>query len=248
MAPPSVDRERELFLQPISSRNPFEESFAQLLRTIRVGGVLVGETLPAERELAESLGVSRTTVREAIRALEHAGYVTTRRGRFGGTLVVRDQIEPTAKERNRLFGPALQEALDVRRAVEPGAAALAAVRAAPDQIAEMRRLLETVRHSGDTEYLRANCQLHVAVGRASGSERLTTLITDVELQIMDVLATVPRLERSVEHSDEQHEAIVNAIADASADAARASMEDHVTGSDVILRELKLKPGRRPKRR
>jgi DNA-binding FadR family transcriptional regulator len=237
IATPAATRNRGLLLHPIHSRNPFEESFAQLLRTIRLGAVPVGESLPSERDLAESLGVSRTTVREALRALEHAGYVTTRRGRFGGTFVVRQEIEHTAQERKRLLGEELDETLDVRTAVEPGATALAATRVQDGQLEDMRHLVDAMRASEGTDFLRLNCQLHVAVARASGSEQLATLVTDLELRVMDALLAAPRLERSVEHSHQQHEAIVSALAAGDPEAARAAMEEHLAGSDVILRAL-----------
>jgi DNA-binding transcriptional MocR family regulator len=74
-------------LGPVRSGNAFEETVERLLTVIKLGVVAPRERFPAERELAGLLGVSRITLREAIRALQQAGYVESRRGRFGGTFV-----------------------------------------------------------------------------------------------------------------------------------------------------------------
>lgn len=77
----------EALFRPVRAGNAFEETVERLLQAIRLGVVGAGERLPSERELAERLGVSRVTLREAIRALSDAGYVESRRGRYGGTFV-----------------------------------------------------------------------------------------------------------------------------------------------------------------
>ena len=74
-------------LGPVRSGNAFEETVERLLTVIKLGVVAPGERFPAERELAGLLGVSRITLREAIRALQQAGYVESRGGRLGGTIV-----------------------------------------------------------------------------------------------------------------------------------------------------------------
>src|SRR3954466_4694431 len=75
--------------RPVRGGNAFEITVARLAQAIRLGMVAVGERLPPERELAEQLRVSRVTLREAIGALREAGYLESRRGRSGGTFVVR---------------------------------------------------------------------------------------------------------------------------------------------------------------
>jgi DNA-binding FadR family transcriptional regulator len=75
-------------LRPIRGGNAFEETVERLLQTIKLGVVGPGASLPAERELAVRLRVSRETVRDAIASLREAGYLESRRGRYGGTFVV----------------------------------------------------------------------------------------------------------------------------------------------------------------
>ena len=82
-----VARADEALFRPVRAGNPFEETVERLLQAIKLGVVAPGDRLPSERDLAARLNVSRVTLREAIRALTEAGYVESRRGRYGGTFV-----------------------------------------------------------------------------------------------------------------------------------------------------------------
>ena len=83
--------------------NAFEDTVGRLLETIRLGVLEPGESLPPERELAARLGVSRDTVREAIKSLADAGYLVSRRGRYGGTFLADDL--PAAQRGRRAVQP-----------------------------------------------------------------------------------------------------------------------------------------------
>jgi DNA-binding FadR family transcriptional regulator len=233
----AADGARELFLQPVASHNPFEETFAQLARAIRLGAVAVGDKFPPERELGERLGVSRTTVREAIRGLEQAGYITTRRGRYGGTFVVRDTVKAPRRARTRALGPELGEALDFRMALEPGAAGLAAGKAANAQIEQMRALTSAMESTGTAQFVRGNCRLHILIAQAAGCDPVLRTVTTLEVQVMDALLAVPKLDSSMSHSHRQHHAIIDAIAAGDRRGARDAMEEHLAASDVLMREL-----------
>jgi len=228
---------QELFLQPVESYNPFEEALAQLARAIRVGAVSVGEKFPPERELSERLGVSRTTVREAIRGLEQAGYITTRRGRFGGTFVLRDQAALTAQDRMRALGPHLVETLDFRAAVEPGAAALAAERSNGERVEQMRELVAEMQDTSQTEFVRRNCRLHILFAQAAECAPLLKAVTTLEMEVMDAFLAMPKLSQSEAHSHDQHRAIIDAIAAGEPRSARDAVEEHLSGSQLLLREL-----------
>ena len=113
----------------VRTGNAFEETVERLLEGVKLGVYAPGDRLPPERELTRRLGVSRITLREALRELAAAGYVETKRGRFGGTFIIR-QPEPmvpdelTAAARDMASG--LDDALTFRRVVETGAAEMAA--------------------------------------------------------------------------------------------------------------------------
>jgi DNA-binding FadR family transcriptional regulator len=112
-------------LRPVREGNAFEETVERLLTVIKLGMVGPGERFPAERELAAQLGISRPTLREAIRELQQAGYVESRRGRSGGTFVTGAPPAPDHGELRRLAredGDKLSDALTFRLVIETGAA------------------------------------------------------------------------------------------------------------------------------
>src|SRR5437588_11363394 len=99
---------------PVPVRNAFEVTVERLAQSIRLGVLADGERLPPERELAETFGVSRVTLREAIKALRDAGLVDSRRGRGGGTFVQSPKLKRSrpAEQIGRSLGHALDDALD----------------------------------------------------------------------------------------------------------------------------------------
>jgi DNA-binding FadR family transcriptional regulator len=114
---------------PVRSQNAFEETVERLLAVIKLGVVGPGERFPPERELAALLGVSRITLREAIGDLRNAGYVESRRGRFGGTFVTYTPPSPSRVELRRIAvedADKINDALTFRMAVETGAAQILA--------------------------------------------------------------------------------------------------------------------------
>src|SRR5690242_17738170 len=115
-------------LRPLRAHHAFESCVEMLATSIRLGIYPDGSTLPPERELAERMGVSRSTLREAIGALRDAGLLTTRRGRGGGSVVEFHPEEPGASTKLERPRDELLDALEFRRIVEPGAAHAAAAR------------------------------------------------------------------------------------------------------------------------
>src|SRR5919108_336556 len=133
----------EVSIAPIKSTRIYEEIVRQVKQMIAEGRLKSGDRLPPERDLAEMFVVSRTSVREALRALESLGLLEIRAGE--GTFVrevsVESLIEPLAlvmaSQRE-----AIAELFEARRLLEPGIAALAASRATPEEVSEMERILE----------------------------------------------------------------------------------------------------------
>lgn len=232
--------------RPVRGGNAFEITVARLAQAIRLGLVAVGERLPPERELAEQLRVSRVTLREAIGALREAGYLESRRGRSGGTFVVQagprpdgtDGTRPDAGTLARQMGEQLHDALDFRRVLEPGAAALAAAR--PLSAAQRSRLVGCLAASRDRDPAtrRVNdSRLHLAIAVASGSESVAAAVADVQLRLDHLLAAIPVIRRNLDHSDVQHTRIVDAILAGDPQVARTTMEEHCDGTAELLRGL-----------
>lgn len=152
-----------------------EQIIEQLRHAIASGQWRIGERIPNETVLVEKFGVGRNTVREAVRALAHAGLLDVRQG--DGTYV-RATSEVSGALR-RLCGTELREVLEVRRALEVEAARLAAAHRTPADVATMRALLaRRDEHAGaddTTEFARVDAEFHLAVVRSSGNRTLTEL-------------------------------------------------------------------------
>jgi GntR family transcriptional repressor for pyruvate dehydrogenase complex len=227
-------------LQPVRDRNAFEATVEQLARAIRLGVLADGQQLPPERELAERLGVSRNTLRDAIAALRESGLVTTRRGRGGGTTVTYAAELPSASRGSFVrSGAAMVDALDFRRIVEPGAAWLAATRSlSGDQRAWLSESLRDVDEAAEPAAHRvADSRLHLAIATLSGSPMLIDAVTRSQAALHEMLTAIPVLRRNIEHSNDQHHRIVTAILTGDPDAARAVMEEHCDATSALLRGL-----------
>jgi len=228
---------RTLF-SPVPVRNAFEVTIERLAQSIRLGVLVEGDRLPPERELADPFGVSRVTLREAIKALRGAGLVESRRGRGGGTFVAaprreearpRDQVEEAIEE-------SLEDVLALRKVVEPGASALAASRTL--SAADRSSLLDYLRAATNCEpsvRRRADSRLHLAIAALGGSALVTAVVADVQMRLGELLRAIPVIPGNIAHSDQQHAAIVDAILGGQADRARTEMEEHVDGTAALLR-------------
>jgi GntR family transcriptional regulator, transcriptional repressor for pyruvate dehydrogenase complex len=228
----------QTLFSPVPVRNAFEVTIERLAQSIRLGVLVEGDRLPPERELAETLGVSRVTLREAIKALRDAGLVDSRRGRGGGTFVAPARRE-RARSREKIeqsLGHALEDALALRKVVEPGAAALAASRTL--SAADRSSLLEYLHASTDTKPAarrRADSRLHLAIAALGGSALVTAVVADVQMRLDELLRAIPVIPGNIAHSDAQHVVIVEAILGGQVDVARAEMEEHVDGTAALLR-------------
>ncbi|MFJ9785193.1 DNA-binding transcriptional regulator, FadR family [Amycolatopsis pretoriensis] len=235
MEPTSVVNAGEALFRPVRAGNAFEETVERLLQAIRLGVVGAGERLPSERELAERLGVSRVTLREAIRALSDAGYVESRRGRYGGTFVNDTLPGPPAPD-GKIDAVGLEDALCLRYVLETGAAEMAAARSLSP--ADRRHLTGTLAEAAGADlddYRRKDSRLHLAIAEVTASGSLTTAMADARTRVNQLLDRIPLLPPNLEHSNAQHEAIVDAILAGDAPAARQAMAEHIEGTASLLR-------------
>ena len=219
--------------------NVFETTVEQLATAIRLGVFVVGEQLPPERDLAERLGVSRNTLREAIAALRESGLVATTRGRGGGTVVTDAGHGPGgAPPAGIRHGAALEDALDFRRVVEPGAARLAATRRlSRDQSDWLVESCRAVRSADLADHRIADSRLHLAIATVTGSPMVVEAVTRAQAALGELLGAIPVLRTNIEHSHEQHDAIVEAILRGDPDTARTAMEEHCDATSALLRGL-----------
>jgi GntR family transcriptional repressor for pyruvate dehydrogenase complex len=222
-------------------RHAFEDCVERLATAIRLGVFPPDSTLPSERELSIRMGVSRATLREAISALRAAGMVRTTRGRGGGTVVSQRPTTPRSRSRKQLEHDRdrLLDSLVFRRIVEPGAAQLVAGRnLADDHRAMLSEALLRVQKAADpAAYRQADSRLHLAIAAAAGSPQLLDSVTRVQADLHTLLTSIPMLSINIEHSERQHELIIESILAGHPTAARRTMEAHCDDTAALLRGL-----------
>lgn len=242
-APDPWPQAAELLLRPTKSPNVFEETMQRLLQSVRLGLVAPGERLPAERVLATMLGVSRDTLRDAIAALTDAGYLVSRRGRYGGTFVVDEvpALTPVVTEagvspRRSVPRAELDDTLVLRSILELGAARQAAMSDLTGaQRESLWQALQDCSGSAPADYRRHDSRLHLLIAELAGAPSLVPLVADVRMRVNELLDGIPLLAPNIAHSDEQHEEIVKAILRGNPGEATRAMEEHVAGSEALLR-------------
>ena len=241
-------------LGPVRAGNAFEETVERLLTVIKLGVVGPGEKFPAERDLAVLLGISRITLREAIRALQQAGFVESRRGRFGGTFVTYTRPAPSRGELRRIAredGGRIADALTFRMAVETGAAQVLAQsglaqsrpgpsRAPPSPAGGNGRdvllaRLASVNSAVPDDYRRMDTLFHLAIAELTGSSLLAAACADARMRLNDLLNAIPVLQRNIDHTAAQHTAIVEAILAGDAGRAQRAVAEHLEGTAALLR-------------
>ncbi|MFI5472464.1 FadR/GntR family transcriptional regulator [Streptomyces cacaoi] len=205
--------------------SPLVEQAAEALRArIAEGYWPVGTKLPGETTLAKELGVGRSTVREALRALAGAGLVRPRQG--AGVFVV--ATEPAEDWPTRLRRAAVTDVYEVRMAVEVHAARLAARRRTPEDVTAMQLALRgrRVASTGDDEaFVDADIAFHAAVVAAAHNPVLTDLFMEfvpvLRKGLVDLLALTGLRVQEPNTADEAHEALVRAVADGDPETAAA---------------------------
>jgi GntR family transcriptional repressor for pyruvate dehydrogenase complex len=212
----------------------------QLATAIRLGVFPLGAALPPERDLAERMGVSRATLREAIAGLRAADMVRTTRGRGGGTVVSYRPLDP-GSDPDGIAGrrEELLDSLVFRRVVEPGACHVAASRTltASERMLLTTALAEVDAASGPAEHRQADSRLHLAIASVSGSPMIVQAVTEAQVCLHDMLQAIPVLDVNIEHSNVQHRAIVTAIIKGEPTKARRAMEQHCDDTAALLRGL-----------
>lgn len=223
---------RELELRPIETLRAHEQVAAELRRNIALRFVGPGEPLPPDRDLAKFFGVGRATVQAAVRMLEVEGLVESRRGRRGGTFVLRQHGDELAQEHLlvdlRAKREAILEAVEFRNTVEPAAAALAAEVRKKVAMKRLRRDAEAERDAPeDSEILRWDTALHLDIADAAGNRFYREAVERIRLTLEDTLAVLPETPTMREGIGSDHARIVTAIEEGSATRARSAMKRHV---------------------
>lgn len=223
--------------EPVARPTTFEETVDRLGTAIRLGILDPGARLPPERELAEQLGISRSTLRQAITTLVQSGLLVSVRGRRGGTFVVREP--PLAEGPARPLPDDWRDVLALREAVEIGAVALAAERADAATIALLRTCIERMAVATEFEaYRRADIRLHIGIAEGTGVARLVALATEAQAGMSELIGHIAHPPAVLDHSNAEHVRLVDALERHDVSAAIRVMRRHLKGTEHILGGLR----------
>lgn len=210
-----------------------------LRRRIALGVYFPGNPLPSERQLAEALGVGRSTIRAAIRILSDEGLVVTRRGRWGGTVVTeggRGLREIASRPSD--FRRDVREVFEFRLLVEPAAAAMGAERATDSELAQLIALAG-LRPDTVAGYRAQDSRFHLAIAAMAGNQLVLNALEAARTEFFvwaDAFFDTqwePHLEVA-RTSHEQHEAIARAISARAASEAQELMRTHLLGAHEVF--------------
>lgn len=210
----------------------YEQIVQQIEESILKGALTPGDQLPPERELAERFGVSRTAVREAVKALREKGLVEayTGRGTFvtdGTSQAIRQSLDLLVK-----IGQAdgLLHLAEVRAILEPEIAALAATRADEQDLATMREAVATMDRAlnePDT-YIEADLDFHLALAEAAANPLILSLIDSIVGLLREQRMRIFQVKGGAERGQHHHKRVLEAVERRDPEQARSAMRAHLT--------------------
>ena len=203
---------------------------------IAEGTLEPGGRLPAERELAETFGVSRSSLRQALKVLEIMGVISQRVGdgtylNTGADAILREPMEFLIL----LDGISSHELMEARLLVEPELAARAAIRASEEDIAEIARELRAM-EAAKTDHAKLvahDLLFHQAIFQAAGN-RVTSLVFSVVHKSLEKLITITSQVVEPEHTLTLHRRIYQAIRKREPDESRRRMTEHLLDARDLL--------------
>ncbi len=216
----------------IQTSRLYEQIVQQIEESILKGELSEGSQLPAERDLAKQFGVSRTAVREAIKALQEKGLVDAFPGR--GTFVTNGTSNSMRRSLDRIIKSGEPDGLaylvEVREILEPEIAALAAVRATDQDLAAMQEsldVMESGRQDSDA-FIEADLDFHLALAEAAANPIVLSLIDSIVGLLREQRLRIFRIPGGPECGQHHHKRILEAIQRHDPQEARAAMQAHLS--------------------
>jgi GntR family transcriptional repressor for pyruvate dehydrogenase complex len=222
---------------PVRSQTAFEETLERLGTAIKLGLLEPGQRLPAERDLCAQMGISRSTLRQALTALAQSGHLRAVRGRRGGTFVA-EELPPAPAPTPELIA-GWRDVCDIRLATELGVVVLACDRAQPEALAPLDELVVSMDGLlGDFPAFRqADVRFHIGLAEAAGSAPLVTAMTESQGAMSDLIAFIPHPAEVLTWSNAQHVRLLDAIRAADGELAMRTMAEHLRGTEHVLAGL-----------
>lgn len=227
-------------------REPLSAEVAKaLLEAVFSGQILPGTRMPSERQLAESFGVGRFVVREALKSLGLLGLLEVRQG--DGTYVrpPDSSLLPRVVEWGLLVGEQrTSDLVETRKHLEPVTARLAAERRSEADLVAIRSHLDGMRDAGDTEsFVDADVAFHLGIAAATDNIVLSNMLTSIASLLKVWIRNVVDAAESREPSYLEHVPIFEAIKVRDGDAAAEAMAAHMEGATCRLNAALAEHGR-----
>ncbi|BCV23239.1 FadR/GntR family transcriptional regulator [Gelria sp. Kuro-4] len=225
-------------LRPVQKRTVAEEIIDQIKGLVREGTLKPGDRLPAERELAEQLSVSRASVREAVRALSLMGLVAVRPGE--GTFLNEDVgtvFRGSVSAKLLMKKSQIIELCEARRLLEVALVRLAAKRATSDDLTDLRHCLFRMEQSLGTHqvFIREDYAFHLMVAKAAKNDIMADVLETVRDLLMEVQRKVVAVAGAPQRSFQFHKAVYEALVRQDGEGAAAAMEKHLQDvQEVVL--------------
>ena len=216
----------------IQASRLYEQIVQQIEESILSGELKEGSQLPAERDLAKQFGVSRTAVREAIKALQEKGLVDAFPGR--GTFVTSGTFNSMRRSLDQIIRSGETDGgaylVEVREILEPEIAALAAFRATDQDLAAMKDAVEVMDQAGQDSdaFIEADLDFHLALAEAAGNPIVLSLIDSIVGLLREQRLRIFRIRGGPERGQHHHKRILDAVKRRDTQGARAAMQAHLS--------------------
>jgi DNA-binding FadR family transcriptional regulator len=227
----------ETVFAPVRSQTAFEETLERLGTAIKLGLLEPGARLPAERELCRQLGISRSTLRQALTALVQSGHLHATRGRSGGTFVA--ESPPAAEAPSAELVAGWRDACDQRLAVELAVAVLAAERADPAALDPLDELIVAMDATLEdfAGFRQADVRWHIGLAEAAASQRLIAAMTEAQGQMSGLIAYIAHPPELLAWTNQQHAKMLAAVRKGDGNRAMRIMTEHLKGTEHVLAGL-----------
>lgn len=217
--------------QAIQSQRLYEKIVEQIKRRILSGDLKVGDHLPAERELAEQFGVSRTAVREAVKALSEKGLVQVRPGR--GTFITNGTSQAARASLGMMVkigaSEGTQDLVELREIFEPEIAALAAQRATEENFTALQEAIAAMDRAMDNaeNFVEADLDFHLALAEATQNSLIPTFIDFIVYLLREQRINIFHADGGAERGQWHHKHILEVVMNRDPQAAREAMRAHL---------------------
>jgi GntR family transcriptional regulator, transcriptional repressor for pyruvate dehydrogenase complex len=215
----------------VRSSRLYEQIVQQVEESIHKGGMKAGDQLPPERELAQQFGVSRTAVREAVKALREKGLVEAYHGR--GTFITDGTSYSMRQSLDRMLRVGQGEGsgflAEVREILEPEIAAMAATRSDAEDLASMREQVGIMDHArkDPDAFIEADLDFHLALAEAAANPIILSLIDSIVGLLREQRMGIFQVEGGPERGQYHHKRILEAIVHKDPAGAREAMKAHL---------------------